>query len=241
MVEETSTKFGSTRKLVGNERGMALDTKGLAKLSASDIAKLTVGGLSFFSPDQLAFLFSVGKIELLVRNLLVLQIAEKVKITDNQSVVREWKRHDLAFLESGQPITLFEGKAWLHSDAVSKSKLDQSADSIWANHLRDLEKIRATYRAFSKSKAFVTMILSSVNVGNIDPELRTTVSYLETHSRGIKQAGSFEQLRNQGNKNMVRLLEKHGDVISGELFSGQFAGAEVVADYFILELSSESY
>lgn len=218
-----------------------MESRGLAKLTAQDIAELTVGGLQFFSPDQLAFLFSVGKIELLVRNLLVQQIAEKVKIPEDQAVVREWKRHDLAFLESGQPSTLFEGKAWLHSDAVSQSKLDQSADSIWANHVGDLDKIRATYASGLKGKAFITMILSSVNVEKIDSELRTTVSYFETHARGIKQSGSFQQLRIQGNQNMVRLLEKHGRVVSGELFSGDYAGAEVVADYFILELSPESY
>jgi hypothetical protein len=218
-----------------------MESRGLAKLTAEDIAELTAGGLQFFSPDQLAFLFSVGKIELLVRNLLVQQIAEKVNIPEDQAVVREWKRHDLAFLESGQPRTLFEGKAWLHSDAVSQSKLDQSADSIWANHVGDIDKIRATYGSGSKGKAFITMILSSVNVEKIDSELRTTVSYFETHARGIKQSGSFEQLRIQGNQNMVRLLEKHGRVVSGELFSGDFAGAEVVADYFILELSPESH
>ena len=41
-----------------------MESRGLAKLTAKDIAELTVGGLQFFSPDQLAFLFSVGKIEL---------------------------------------------------------------------------------------------------------------------------------------------------------------------------------
>jgi hypothetical protein len=218
-----------------------MESRGLAKLTANDLAELTVGGLNFFSPDQLAFLFSVGKIELLVRNLLVQQIAAKVAIPEDQAVVREWKRHDLAFLESGQPTALFEGKAWLHSDAVSQSKLDQSADSIWANHVSDIAKIRETYKSGTKAKAFITMILSSVNVEKIEPELRTTVSYFDTHARGIKQSGSFEQLRIKGNQNMVRLLEKHGQVISGELFSGEFAGAEVVADYFILELSPESY
>jgi hypothetical protein len=218
-----------------------MERRGLAKLSANDIAELTVGGLRFFSPDQLAFLFSVGKIELLVRNLLVQQIAAKVAIPEDQVVVREWKRHDLAFLESGQPTTLFEGKAWLHSDAVSQSKLDQSADSIWANHVSDIAKIRETYESGTKAKAFITMILSSVNVEKIESELRTTVSYLDTHVRGIKQSGSFDQLRIKGNQNMVRLLEKHGQVVSGELFSGKFAGAEVVADYFILELSPEGY
>jgi len=214
---------------------------GLAKLGATEIAELTLEGIKFFSPDQLAFLFSVGKMELLVRNLLVQQIAAKVSIPEDQAVVREWRRHDLAFLESGQPIALFEGKAWLHSDAVSQSKLDQSADSILANHVSDIAKIRETYESGTKAKAFITMILSSVNVEKIDSELRTTVSYLDTHARGIKQSGSYEQLRIKGNQNMVRLLEKHGQVISGELFNGKFAGAEVVADYFILELSPESY
>jgi hypothetical protein len=85
------------------------------------------------------------------------------------------------------------------------------------------------------------MILSSVNVEKIEPELRTTVSYLNTHARGIKQAGSFEHLRTLGNQNMVKLLEAHGQVVSGALFSGEFAGAEVVADYLILELIRDSY
>ena len=218
-----------------------MESQGLADLTADQIADLTIDGLKFFSPDQLAFLFSVGKIELLVRNLLVQQIAAKVPIPQNQAVVREWKRHDLAFLEDGQPTTLFEGKAWLHSDAVSKSKLEDSADSIWANHLGDIAKIRATCESGPKAKAFITMILSSVNVEKIDPELKTTVSYLETHARGIKQSGSLEQLRAQGNQNMREMLEKHGEAVSGELFSGDFGGAEVVADYFILELSPESY
>ena len=218
-----------------------MQSKKLAELTARDIAELTTEGLRFFSPNQLAFLFSVGKIELLVRNLLVQQIAAKLPISEDQEMVREWKRHDLAFLESGKPTALIEGKAWLHSDAVSQSKLDQSADSILANHLADIAKIRATYESGSKAKAFITMILSSVNVENIDPELRTTVSYLDTHARGIKQAGSFEHLRTQGNQNMVKLLEAHGQVVLGELFSGEFAGAEVVADYFILELNKESY
>ena len=218
-----------------------MERRALAGLTANDIADLTLAGLEFFSPDQLAFLFSVGKIELLVRNLLVQQIAAKVSIPEDQEMVREWKRHDLAFLESSKPVALFEGKAWLHSDAVSQSKLDQSADSILANHLADIAKIRATYESGAKEKAFITMILSSVNVKNIDPDLRTTVSYLDTHARGIKQAGSFEHLRTQGNQNMVKLLEAHGQVVLGELFSGEFAGAEVVADYFILELNKESY
>lgn len=213
----------------------------LLEIGAPQVSKYTVSGLKVFTNDQLAFLFSVGKVELLVRNLFVQELAKKIQLPEGQSVQREWRRHDLAFLENGKPLSLFEGKAWLHSDAVSKSKLLESLDSIKANNVRDIEKIRETYRHLPRGKGYITMVLSSVDAGVVEPELKTTVSYLKTHLRGIKAAGSFDQLRTQGNQSMETLLGKYGKVSKTELFTGTFAGARVAADFFILELDEGNY
>lgn len=213
----------------------------LLATGANQVSKYTVSGLKFFTDDQLAFLFSVGKVELLVRNLFVQELTKQIQLPEGQSVQREWRRHDLAFLSNGKPLALFEGKAWLHSDVVSKSKLLESTDSIKANNERDIEKIRKTYRHMPRGKGYITMVLSSVDAGNVEPELKTTVSYLKTHLRGIKVTGSFDQLRKQGNQSMESLLGQYGKVSKTELFAGTFAGARVAADFFIMELDEGSY
>jgi hypothetical protein len=213
----------------------------LSDLASADLLKYTSSGLKFFSENQLAFLFSVGKVELLVRNLFVQELEKQIQLPEGQSVQREWRRHDLAFLTHGQPLALFEGKAWLHGDAVSKSKLLESTDSIKANNERDIEKIRDTYRQLPRGKGYITMVLSSVDAGEVEPELRTTVSYFDTHLRGIKATGSFDQLRTQGNQSMETLLGQYGKVSKTELFIGTFAGARVAADFFILELGEGNY
>ena len=49
--------------------------------------------------SAMAFLYSTGKVELVLRNLLATELVNTLTLNRNEQIEREWRRHDLVLLK----------------------------------------------------------------------------------------------------------------------------------------------
>ena len=75
---------------------------------------------SYFKKDELAYLALTGKIEHPIRDRLAFRLHKRLK---NLKIVREWKRTDLAILDSNNiPTRILELKAMYTFDGTDNRK-----------------------------------------------------------------------------------------------------------------------
>ena len=114
-------------------------------------------------PDDMAYLFATGKSELEIRNALTLYLHRNLE--PSQHALREWKRHDLAVLDSsGQPMLIIEGKVWSHTDVLTSKKLLVGEKSIKTALENDIQKLADSKKKYPNVRCFITIILFSIDV-----------------------------------------------------------------------------
>lgn len=189
--------------------------------------------------SAMAFLYSTGKVELVLRNLLATELVIALKLNRDEQIEREWKRHDLVLLKGKKATHIIEGKAWLHADVTHPTKLDRGSAEIKVAFEKDLQKIRNTQLEHPEAIGYITIILSSIDVSRCGTQLAKLISYPNLHKRGIKDAGSFEDLHSTARSFLTNFLNNRPEVrgIKREiLFSGNHAGMEVWVDFFVAEI-----
>jgi hypothetical protein len=204
-------------------------------VNPDDLMQLMLEAIGKIDPDDLAYLFATGKSELEIRNAIALHMHRSTE--GNQVVSREWRRHDLAVLEFGQPRIVIEGKAWIHADAANPQKLTQGDKSVRQGLENDLKKLEATREEFPNVSAFVTTILFTVDLqGASSSHLNEAqVKYANTHLRGIKSHEGAEELAGRGRGALSELLNDYGVVKRHPLNVGQYLRFPVEADFFLLQ------
>jgi hypothetical protein len=189
--------------------------------------------------SAMAFLYSTGKVELVLRNLLAAELVNTLKLNKDEQIEREWKRHDLAFLKGKKATHIIEGKAWLHADVTHPTKLDRGGAEIKVAFEKDLLKIRNTQVEHPEAIGYITIILSSIDVSNCGTQLAKLISYPNLHKRGIKDAGSFENLHSTARGLLSDFLNNRPEVLGvthKPLFTGKHSGMEVWVDFFVAEI-----
>jgi hypothetical protein len=189
--------------------------------------------------SAMAFLYSTGKVELVLRNLLAAELVKTLKLNRDEQIEREWKRHDLVLLKGKKATHIIEGKAWLHADVTHPTKLDQGGAEIKVAFEKDLLKIRNTQLEHPEAIGYITIILSSIDVSNCGKQLAKLISYPSLHKRGIKDAGSFENLHSTARSLLTEFLNNRSEVLGikrERLFTGKYAGMEVWVDFFVAEI-----
>jgi hypothetical protein len=189
--------------------------------------------------SAMAFLYSTGKVELVLRNLLAAELVKTLKLNRDEQIEREWKRHDLVLLKGKKATHIIEGKAWLHADVTHPTKLDRGGAEIKVAFEKDLLKIRNTQLEHPEAIGYITIILSSIDVSNCGKQLAKLVSYPNLHKRGTKDAGSFENLHSTARSLLTEFLNNRPEVVGVKrepLFTGKHSGMEVWVDFFVAEI-----
>jgi hypothetical protein len=189
--------------------------------------------------SAMAFLYSTGKVELILRNLLAIELANALELNKDEQIVREWKLHDLVLLKGKKATHIIEGKAWLHADVTHPTKLDRGGAEIKVAFEKDLLKIRNTQIEHPDAIGYITIILSSIDVSNCGIQLAKLISYPHLHKRGIKDAGNFENLHSTARSLLTEFLNNRPEVLGIKrepLFTGKHAGMEVWVDFFVAEI-----
>ena len=189
--------------------------------------------------SAMAFLYSTGKVELVLRNLLAAELVNTLKLNRDEQIEREWKLHDLVLLKGKRATHIIEGKAWLHADVTHPKKLDQGGAEIKVAFEKDLLKIRNTQLEHPEAIGYITIILSSIDVSNCETQTSKLISYPSLHKRGIKDAGNFKNLHSTARSLLTDFLENRPEVLGikhERLFTGKHLGMEVWVDFFVAEL-----
>lgn len=208
-------------------------------ISAQRLIEEVKRAIRYLDDKALAFLFSTGKVELIVRNLLAKSLSENLDLSDTQRVMREWSLHDLVILNSGSPEVILEGKAWIHADAVHPNKLDKGKAEIKKAFEKDVAKIQSTRLKYPKSRGFISTIFSSIDVTKGAPRVLELISYPKLHEAGIKSEGSFEDLHGMARSLFTDFLKKRPEVFDIKreiLFVGIYEGMEIWVDVFLIEI-----
>jgi hypothetical protein len=186
--------------------------------------------------DDMAYLFATGKSELEIRNALALYLHRKLE--PSQHALREWKRHDLAVLDSsGQPMVILEGKVWSHMDVLTPKKLLVGEKSIKTALENDIQKLADSKKKYPNVRCFITIILFSIDVtgSTADVKPREIVKYEALHRRGMKKYKSINKLQDEGRAALRDFLDGYGETMFLPMWSGVYHGMQVSSEVLILE------
>ena len=197
-------------------------------------------------PDRfLAYLFTTGKNELFLRDLLAAELHNSLGLVGNEYVAREWVRqgvtthpHDLAFLDGEEVKFIVEGKSWIHDDALKSKKLNNPKSYVRKGMDRDVDKCRESLSGLKDVNGYISTILYSVDVGAEERHnfQNSPLTYAKSHKRGVKKAGSFEALLSESTLNFNELLGRYGNFESIRLLDSTCNGMRVVADFYVCEI-----
>lgn len=193
-----------------------------------------VDAIESIHPDDLAFLFATGKSELEIRTQIALHLNRNKGI--NQTISREWNRHDLAVLEDGLPAIVVEGKSWLHADAVYEKKLMHGLKSIRHGLEEDIRKIKKTADKFPHLVPYITMLNFSIDVRELDNTSfkNADIKYESTHRHGLDQYRTLQDLASHGRSKISELLSNYGVVKRAGIEVGRYLDMPVEADFYLL-------
>ncbi len=211
------------------------------EISPSDIHVSHVRGmisrsLDRISPDDAAYLFATGKSELEIRNALAMHLHHN--LAPGQIAIREWKRHDLAILNSAlEPLVILEGKVWSHTDVITRDKLMNGEKSIRTALENDIKKLADAADTYEGVKGFITIVLFSIDIDESSSaaEYREVVKYASLHRRGIKAKKGLENLMHDAHGKLMDLLDNYGESIYLPLWTGSFHGMTVKSSIYVLK------
>ena len=76
-------------------------------------------------------------------------------------------------------------------------------------------------------------------MSNCGAQLAKLISYPNLHKRGIKDAGSFENLHSTARSLLTEFLNNRPEVLGIKrepLFTGKYSGMDVWVDFFVAEI-----
>jgi hypothetical protein len=208
---------------------------------ASDFSLDRIRGLfahsgELIDSDDMAYLFATGKSELEIRNALALYLHRNLE--PSQHALREWKRHDLALLDSsGQPMLIIEGKVWSHTDVLTPKKLLVGEKSIKTALENDIQKLVDSKKKYPSVRCFITIVLFSIDVTSSTAEVKTSeiVKYEPLHRRGMKKQKTIGKLQDEGRAKLREFLDGYGQTMFLPMWRGIYHGMEVTSEVLILE------
>lgn len=201
---------------------------------ADNVMALFQDAIHSMHADDLAFLFATGKSELELRTQIALHL-NRHKGPD-QSVAREWNRHDLALFHHGLPTVVVEGKSWLHADAVNEKKLMKGPKSIRHGLEEDLKKLEKSFNTFPELNTYITMLNFSIDVRHLDMSFENAdIKYEKTHLKGLHEFRNLEDLAGHGRSRISDLLSQYGTVKRIPLRVGNYLNMPMEADFYLLQ------
>ena len=188
------------------------------------------------NPLDLGFLFASGKSEGFLRDQFGAFLNKNLRLSGEEHVTREWKKHDLAIMDGNYPIVLIEGKSWICHDAYRKSKLLTDKSSIFQGAYKDVLKLLETRKKYPKVSIFVSTIIYGVDTSSNRDFARYNITYGDSHNKGIKSAGNFHDLVETSRSHATILHSAFGPTKRFPLQSSSFKGMGVEADFFLTQI-----
>jgi hypothetical protein len=216
-----------------NLNQFSLDVK---NLTIDRIRGLFAHSRDLIESDDMAYLFATGKSELEIRNALALYLHRNLEPA--QHSLREWKRHDLAVVDSaGKPVLIIEGKVWAHSDVINVRKRTGNRNSIRSELVKDIKKLIKAKEKYPDVRCYITIILFSIDVMNSTALLGTKeiVKYAPLHRQGLTKYEILGQLEDEGVTKLIDLLSQYGDFMFLPMWEGSYHGMEMKSSVLILE------
>ena len=206
------------------------------KFNLDEIIDSMVDAIKEIPVNDLAYLFATGKSELEFRNQVALKWHRER--SEDEVVIREWKRHDLVVLNNNRPSLIMEGKHWIHYDAVSPTKLAKGPKSLKKEMEKDIAKIRKTQKRNPQAIGLISALLFTIDVSQkSDVELsHLHIKYGDYHAQGIKKCGNAEELAGRGRSHLRELMQEYGSLKRRPIEVGKYFGMPVEADLHLLQV-----
>ena len=187
-------------------------------------------------PDDLAFLFASGKSEGYLRDQLGITLNQRLAISGQENVTREWKKHDLAVMNGNYPVLLIEGKSWICHDSYRKSKLLTDKKSIYQGALNDVRKLIDTRKRYPDASIYISTVIYGIDTtmrGNYE---QFNITYGDSHNKGITSAGNFSNLVGISRSHATILHSAFGPTRRFPLRVGPYHGMDIEADFFLTQI-----
>jgi len=198
--------------------------------TAKSVAVSTRSSVSKHDPNDLAYLGLTGKIELIIRDSLAIQLKNDFQ---SLTIAREWKRHDLAILKDSKVIVLIEGKQWL-SNEVDTAKLIKASPKhgIISAMETDMSKMVATSDTCQK---FISTIFFAADIRSAEKIHVASFKYRHLLTR-MDGSQNLENTHRIAIEKYVQLTQKFGTNSREQLFVGSAYGCEIICDVVITEI-----
>ena len=198
--------------------------------TAKSVAVSTKDSVSKHEPNDLAYLGLTGKIELLIRDSLAIQLKNDFPLL---TIAREWKRHDLAILKDSKVLALIEGKQWLSNevDAAKLTRADPKHGIISAMEA-DIQKMAKTSNLCQK---FISTIFFAADIGSAEKTHMTSFKYRDLLTR-MDGSRNLENTHQIAIEKFVELAQKFGPNSREQLFIGSAYGCKIICDVVITEI-----
>ena len=198
--------------------------------TAKSVAVSTRSSVSKHDPNDLAYLGLTGKIELIIRDSLAIQLKNDFP---SLTTAREWKRHDLAILKDSNLLVLIEGKQWL-SNEVDTAKLiraDPKHGIISAMNTDILKMVKTS----DTCQKFISTIFFAADIGSAEKTHMTSFKYRDLLTR-MDGSRNLENTHQIAIKKYVELAQNFGPNSREQLFDGEAYGCKIICDVVITEI-----
>ena len=200
--------------------------------SAKSVAVSTKDSVSKHEPNDLAYLGLTGKIELLIRDSLAIQLK---KDFPSLTIAREWKRHDLAILKDSKVLALIEGKQWLSNevDAAKLARADPKHGIISAMEA-DIQKMAKTSNLCQK---FISTIFIATDIDSAEKTHLVSVKYIPLLKK-MNLSHNLETTHQTAIQKYVQIAQRFGTCSREQLFAGSAYGCDMICDVVITEIKN---
>ncbi len=198
--------------------------------TAKNIAVSTRSSILKHDPNDLAYLGLTGKIELLVRDSLAIQLKNDFP---SLTTAREWKRHDLAILKDSNLLVLIEGKQWLSNevDTAKLTRADPKHGIISAMNTDILKMVRTS----DICQKFISTIFFAADIGSADKTHMASFKYKNLLTR-MDESRTLENTHQIAIEKYVKLAQKFGPNSRERLFVGSAYGCKIICDVVITQI-----
>lgn len=210
------------------------------ELTKETIAAELQNTLDLLEPHELAYLFTGGKNELLIRDLFALHLTRKYPGDDNYHIAREWSadRLDLAVVDGNHPLGIIEGKAWIHNDSLSDSKLITTKKSIRNGFLNDVKKMYK-YDIGGFIQTYCTTVFYTLEKVQKSPIQDLSTKYISQHRVALKNFPDIESLLRISEERILSVFYLFGDSIVLNITPSVYKGIKLYLQIYVTALNFE--
>jgi hypothetical protein len=190
-----------------------------------------------FQENELAYLALTRKIESPIKDKLAFRLHRKL-YSQNLLVSREWQRADVAVLENGKPIAIFELKAMFTFDATDAGSDVNGYPNLMIEDLRKIRNRAKIQELATDDMDLYSVLLATHSLKKIDESLSGTVlpsDYADGVNKAFNLYETPEEILSTCANNIANFFEsKSTRVTQGDINAGKCFGIEVRIPFWII-------